>query len=349
MKKALCRIFFLLLILNLYACNPAPIAPPKPQDLSHDRDLPLARAIEAGDFKTVTALLKQGVNPDQRERGSLTPLMQSLVLHGNTSTGTKICRELIRHGADVNLRSANYDTALIYAAIYGNKDVIRELLKKGADINAKNAQGVSPLHGAIINDRRTLMIFLMNEGGDVDAQDILGISPLMTAVSQDLHSISAHYYLAFYGKADLNLKDNNGNTATYYCKYPGYESDLRSMGAMGRSPNYSPEVIPPTLEEKLTPGAPLLQALVGSLGTSTSGGGLAVDPSALGSAIGNVIAEKTLEESPPEVMDVKAGLMVIAPRYQAWQVAVSTRGKPGPSVKALAGVITRAWTAVGEN
>lgn len=347
MEQRIFKTLVLAVCLSLLACAPATRMPLAPADLSHDKDLPLIQAIEKGNLTEVKALLDQGADPNMRYKGSLTPLMQTLALHGYSGTGTKICLELIRHGANVNLRNANYDTALIYAAAYGNKDIAKALLEKGADINTRNAQGVTSLHSAIIHEHHKTMVFFMEKGSDVNAQDILGISPVMTAASREDSMYSPLWNLVLNGRANVNLEDNNGDTVTSYCKYPFYEKFLRSKGAKGRSPVYAKELIPPTPSEQLAKVLPFLGVMTGSV-TSTTSGGLGVDPNALGTGIGNIIAEKALEESPPEVMDVKAGLMTQAPDYSSGKTAMTIKSNAGKSVQELAKVVSRAWAGVGQ-
>ena len=49
--------------------------------------------------------------------------------------------ELLNFGADVNVRSNNNSTALMFAARNNYLDIVKLLVKNGADINAKNDKG----------------------------------------------------------------------------------------------------------------------------------------------------------------------------------------------------------------
>ena len=58
---------------------------------------------------------------------------------------TDIVRELISLGADVNAKTVNDWTALIYATKNGHIDTVEVLLLAGADVNAQNAFGNTAL------------------------------------------------------------------------------------------------------------------------------------------------------------------------------------------------------------
>lgn len=52
---------------------------------------------------------------------------------------------LIDNGGNVNLKNDDEHTILMYAVIYGRKDIVECLLDKGADINAEGARRITPL------------------------------------------------------------------------------------------------------------------------------------------------------------------------------------------------------------
>ena len=52
---------------------------------------------------------------------------------------------LISHGADVNFRCTDGDTALIEAAISGRPEIVQLLIERGADVKPRDAYGYSAL------------------------------------------------------------------------------------------------------------------------------------------------------------------------------------------------------------
>ena len=87
------------------------------------------------------------------------PLMASAVKGYNT-----ISKLLITAGADVNLQDANQTTALHYAVMFKNYDLVLMLLEAGANPNHKNNVGQSPMDFAVMqNDKRMNILFKINQ------------------------------------------------------------------------------------------------------------------------------------------------------------------------------------------
>jgi uncharacterized protein len=99
----------------------------------------------------VATLLNLGADVNHRGQLGFTPLMstgnplQGHVLHGTRAERTEVADLLIRHGAGVNRRSDDGETALDFAALSNNADLVRLLLAAGADRNIKSDQGYTAL------------------------------------------------------------------------------------------------------------------------------------------------------------------------------------------------------------
>jgi len=89
--------------------------------------------------------LKSGADPNKRNPSGYTPLHEAM------KSDLEICRSLLDHGADPNIRVRNLHgfsndwTAIFFAAYYGRDDLISELLRHGARVNVVDAMGRSPL------------------------------------------------------------------------------------------------------------------------------------------------------------------------------------------------------------
>ena len=87
------------------------------------------------------------------------PLMASAVKGYNA-----ISKLLITAGTDVNLQDANQTTALHYAVMFKNYDLVLMLLEAGANPNHKNNVGQSPMDFAVMqNDKRMNILFKINQ------------------------------------------------------------------------------------------------------------------------------------------------------------------------------------------
>jgi serine/threonine-protein phosphatase 6 regulatory ankyrin repeat subunit B len=105
---------------------------------------PLMNAVSQRHENIVKLLLKADADPNVQSGDcpeddewvvGRTALMDA-ALSGNLT----IARELIKHGADLNLLSANGRTALHSAVVSGNTDMVELLLKSGADVNAYGSE-----------------------------------------------------------------------------------------------------------------------------------------------------------------------------------------------------------------
>jgi ankyrin repeat protein len=97
----------------------------------------LLAPVYRGSLDIVRALLGAGADVDARsELSGQTPLLSM------SSGRTKIVEVLLEEGADVNAKGEFYhETALILAAISGNKATVKALLDKGADVKAESTNG----------------------------------------------------------------------------------------------------------------------------------------------------------------------------------------------------------------
>ncbi len=76
-------------------------------------------------------------------------------------------------GADINARSQDGYTPLMYAVTKGNPDVVREVLSGGADINAQSSTGWTALMFAA-KDQPMLVDILLKTGADKTLENKLG-------------------------------------------------------------------------------------------------------------------------------------------------------------------------------
>ena len=81
-------------------------------------------------------------------------------------------QELIKCGADVNVKDNNGNTPLHFAQ---TKEIAENLIKYGANVNARNKQGETPLHITRDND---IAVVLFENYADVTIKDNKGRTPL---------------------------------------------------------------------------------------------------------------------------------------------------------------------------
>ncbi|XP_046424348.1 kinase D-interacting substrate of 220 kDa B isoform X3 [Neodiprion fabricii] len=119
-------------------------------------------------------------------------------------------RELINHGADVNVEDGDDWTALLCAAKEGYTDVCLELLEHGAQLEHRDMGGWSALMWATYKGRSETVSLLLSRGADVNAHGNYHISSLLWAAGRGYADILKD--LIAHG-AKVNVGDKYGTSA----------------------------------------------------------------------------------------------------------------------------------------
>ena len=99
-------------------------------------------AVRGDDYETIDSLLDEGVSADTMDENGNTLFLVS------AQQGLKrICKLLLRRGADMNNVNNSGNTALHYCFAYSFDDLGEYLIKKGADDSVKNADGLTCYEG----------------------------------------------------------------------------------------------------------------------------------------------------------------------------------------------------------
>lgn len=98
------------------------------------------------------------------------------------SNSIKHVEGLLRNGIDPNIKDKSNNTALIYASFNGNTDIVKTLLKYGANPNILDNANTSPLHLAIRQGNYKISKLLIENGADINSQDFMKSTPIMRAI-----------------------------------------------------------------------------------------------------------------------------------------------------------------------
>ena len=173
-------------------------------------------AARSGDLDKVKAILAaEPESVSSRDTVSGTALMYAAVF-GHRD----VAEYLLAHRAEVDQVSAGGQTALMLAAVDGKPDVAELLLQHGANINAKSNDGSTPLSYAVSGGRFDVAKMLLDHGAGVNMSDASGLTPLHEAAG-DGHKDLAELLLA--RGADLMAKDNHGATPLHYAAAKGHD------------------------------------------------------------------------------------------------------------------------------
>ncbi|XP_039292583.1 kinase D-interacting substrate of 220 kDa B [Nilaparvata lugens] len=158
-----------------------------------------------------TYLENKRVLVDDRDENGITAL-QFAALKGKLA----ICRELLNHGADVNLEDNDNWTALLCAAKEGHTEICEELLNHGANIEQRDMGGWSSLMWATYKGHTSTVRLLLDRSADVNAHGNYHISSLLWAAGRGHTHICR---MLVKRGAKVNVGDKYGTTAlTWACR-----------------------------------------------------------------------------------------------------------------------------------
>lgn len=148
---------------------------------------PLMAACEYEHVELVPILLEHGADVHFESQSGWTALIA--VTHTHNPACSHLVPMLLQYGADPNARATNIGmTPLLNLCVFCNvQDVpflANQLLLHGADVQAKKLDGNTALHDAVIRSPELVHI-LISHGADVNAANILGFTPLHRLSSSD--------------------------------------------------------------------------------------------------------------------------------------------------------------------
>ena len=130
-------------------------------------------------------------------------------IHAIDNNDIEYVNHLINN-TDVNVDSAPYpteNTALNYAAIYNNLDIVKLLVKAGANLEIVNEDGETPLYNAALHGNIEIVKFLIESGANINAVDgISHYTPLHIAIFCPGYGLDMNDYKNYFNIATLLIK-----------------------------------------------------------------------------------------------------------------------------------------------
>jgi len=159
---------------------------------------------ETDNLALVTMLLDKGANPNARQKLPILPRFHNggdaqlgegatPLMRAARGRDLPVMKLLLAKGANPNLFTKNYTTALMFAASGGRGrgagagadqtlDAIKLLLDSGSDLRAFNDAGATPLHLAVEGGSDPVVKLLAERGADLNLEDKSGRTPLDIAM-----------------------------------------------------------------------------------------------------------------------------------------------------------------------
>jgi ankyrin repeat protein len=142
-------------------------------------------------------------------------------------------RTLLGERADVNARSADGATALLWAVHWDDIDTADLLIRAGADVNLANEHGVTALALAAENANAALAELLLAAGADPGRAQRNGVTPLMTAARTGSAPLVS---MLLARRADVNAAiPATGQTALMWATAERHLAVMRALIAAGAS------------------------------------------------------------------------------------------------------------------
>lgn len=131
-------------------------------------------AIRSDNAGVLTNLLSRGFDPNTRDEKGQPGLTMAI-----QERSLKAARTLLaRPETDVNALNQAGESALMMAALKGDREGLQLLLDRGAKVNQP---GWSPLHYAATGPEPSIVQLLLERGAEIDAGSPNGTTPLMMA------------------------------------------------------------------------------------------------------------------------------------------------------------------------
>jgi ankyrin repeat protein len=194
----------IILLISLFTSVNISFSQNNTNNYSSDLSLRFLEAASYGDYSLVVECVKKGVDVNTKSWEGVTALM-----YATASGNKKIVQLLLDKGAQPNVQPVDGKTALITASQYGYTDIAEMLLRDSALVNIEDNNKATALHYASLYNNDTIVFMLLQAGADPNVLTNDKSSPLTLASLNG--SLEAAYLLVDAG-ALVNHQDKAGFT-----------------------------------------------------------------------------------------------------------------------------------------
>ncbi len=202
--------------------------------LAANGDLPLTEAVKARDLQKVRSLLGQKIDVNGRSTDGATALLWAV--HGNDDEAADL---LIQAGADVNISNDYRMTPLSLACTNGNPGMVARLVKAGANPNTRIATGEPPIMTCAATGNADAVRTLLAYGADVNAAELQNNQTALMWAAAERHPEVVRVLTE--AGAELRARSRHGFTALHFAAREGDLESTRLLLAAGIDVNIRSE------------------------------------------------------------------------------------------------------------
>lgn len=216
-------IAFIFSSLSLFGMNSNGLKPLAPEEQAHLNSKLIDKVRFAnGRPSKVAELLKRGADANVKDKYGFTAFMYAV-----EGESLDVVNMLINSKADINACDPYGRTSLMYAIYKGNELIINRLLELSVEINARAHDsyfggGETALIVAAREGNVALLIKLISLGADINAKNRLGKTVLMCEIESGRHKEIIDKLIEL--KADIYACDNDRKTILMYAAEAGNEA-----------------------------------------------------------------------------------------------------------------------------
>ncbi|VBB26186.1 unnamed protein product [Acanthocheilonema viteae] len=187
--------------------------------------------IALGQLKKVEEMCSAGFDPNFHDNEGKTPLTMVCSLPHNES----FIKTLVEHGAHVDFRNSDGQTAMHKAAYWSLAENVNCLLELGASPNYRDPLGLTPLYYNMLqsSSKSSVAQMLLYNYSDITVTDLDGNHEIHQACKNGL--VQHVDYLIYYG-AEINAQNINGNTPLHVCAIHNKPNCARLLLFRGANP-----------------------------------------------------------------------------------------------------------------
>ncbi len=160
-------------------------------------------------------------------------LNYKLILAADSGNANRVL-ELLKKGADVNSKTYDEISALMYASQNGNYEAVRVLVANGADVNLTPQSGETSLIAAVKSNHENVVQYLLMRNADPSISDNNGKTALHYTAAYNYYVLTD--MLLFY-KANIEEKTNAGYTPLMIASFYGNYSTAKLLIEKGADVN----------------------------------------------------------------------------------------------------------------